>query len=555
MVVWYARGHRQAITAGRTDQDTIKGSTNGMKPIWTYSDIFDLEYFFHRDQGVSDSLLHQRDRSICLALDKKEVGEQASPSVLLSAWLKEQRKRSTGEAAGELPGAPVAEALRLMLALLPIFAALAGLLSGWAFFSYAGTTPVNVFHFLFLFIFSQFVLALLLLLRLSLNLTGLLKQSFPITFKLYTALGARLADRIRQRIRTSVSGAKRDTYQQILGFAGTVHRKYGLLLYWPLFSLSQRTLVGFNAGLLGASLFRVTTSDLAFGWQSTIQFSSAALHNVVKILALPWSWLFPEDLAYPSLSAIEGSRIILKDGIYHLATENLVSWWPFLLLCLLTYGLLFRVLLTVFASWCQRRALRNINLDNSEGLSVIRRMQTPLVSTQAAVKNNSAPLNNLSQDDTISQHHHEFARVSAPFPLMLLIACDISSQFDLGPFLLFLQQRGFTVEHQETMLQDYPSDQALLQRIKENRPGSKVGIFLLLEAWMPPIGEVFAFIRNLRGTIHDSSPIYIGLVGKPTPDRTFTAPAAQDCAVWKQKLDALSDPYVKIFPYTADDNS
>ena len=138
---------------------------------------------------------------------------------------------------------------------------------------------------------------------------------------------------------------------------------------------------------------------------------------------------------------------------------------------------------------------------------------------------------------------------------MLLIAYDISSQFDLGPFLLFLQQRGFTVEHQDTMLQDYPSDQELLQRIRENRPGSNVGIFLLLEAWMPPIGEVFAFIRNLRAAIHESSPIYIGLVGKPTCYRTFTVPAAQDCAVWKQKLGALSDPYVKMFPYTADDNA
>ena len=52
---------------------------------------------------------------------------------------------------------------------------------------------------------------------------------------------------------------------------------------------------------------------------------------------------------------------------------------------------------------------------------------------------------------------------------MLLIAYDISSQFDLGPFLLFLQQRGFTVERQETMLQDYSSDEALLQRIKEKQ--------------------------------------------------------------------------------------
>jgi hypothetical protein len=442
-----------------------------------------------------------------------------------------------------------------MLVMLPIFAALTGLLSGWAFFSYSGTTPVNVFHFLFLFIFSQLTLALLLLLRLSLNLSGLLKQSFPLTFRFYTALAARLADRIRQRLRTSVSGAKRETYQQILGLATTVHRKYGLLLYWPLFSLSQRTLVGFNAGLLGASLFRVTTSDLAFGWQSTVQFSSAALFKMVKILALPWSWIFPEDLAYPSLAAIEGSRIILKDGIYNLATEYLVSWWPFLLLCLLVYGLLFRLLLAFFASWRQRSGFKNINLDSSDGLSVIRRMQTPLLSTQAAAKNNCASLKNLNREEVARFNHKESVDLSVTFPLMLLIACDVLSQFDLDPFLSFLQQRGFTVEHQETMMQDYLSDQALLKRIEGNKPGKNFGIFLLLESWMPPIGEVLAFIRNLRDSIHESTPIYIGLVGKPAHNRNLTTPAPQDCSIWKQKLDTLSDPYLKLFPYTADDNS
>ena len=526
-----------------------------MKSFWTYSDIFDLEYFLHRDQGISDALLHQRDRSMYLDLDKKESGEPASPSILLLSWLKEQKKRADGETAGSLPGALVDEALRLMLVFLPLFAVLVGLLSGWAFFSYSGTTPVNVFHFLFLFIFSQLILALLLLFRLSLNLTGLLKQSFPITFRFYTALAARLADKIRQRLRASVSGAKRNTYEQILGLARTVQRKYGLLLYWPLFSLSQRSLVGFNAGLLGASLFRVTTSDLAFGWQSTIQFSSAALYKMVKLLALPWSWIFPEDLAYPSRAAIEGSRIILKDGIYHLATENLVSWWPFLLLCLLVYGLLFRLLLAGFASWCQRSGLKNINLDSSDGLSVIRRMQTPLVSTQAAAKNTSASLKILDREELTRQNLNESVDVSSTFPLTLLIAGDVSSQFDLGPFLQFLHQRGFTVEHQEIMMQDYVSDQALLQRLEENRPDRNVGIFLLLEAWMPPIGEVIAFIRNLRDSVHKSTPIYIGLVGKPVHHRNLTIPAPRDCSVWKQKLDALSDPYVKIFPYTADDNS
>ncbi|MEE4165129.1 MAG: DUF2868 domain-containing protein [Desulfocapsaceae bacterium] len=525
-----------------------------MKSFWTYSDIFDLEYFFYRDHAVGDSTLHHRDRSIFLDLEKQNPGEQDTTSKLLHAWLEEQRNVTTGQKEHLLPGALVDEMIRLMMVVLPITGVLAGLLGGLAFFSYSGTTPVNVFHFLFLFIFSQLILALLLLLRLLFNRIGLLKQSFPITFRLYTTLAARLADRAGQRLRASVSTAKRDTYQQILSLSRTVHRKYGLLLYWPLFSLSQCILVGVNAGLLGATLFRVMTSDLAFGWQSTLQFSSTALHKMVQILALPWSWLLPEAISYPSLSAIEGSRIILKDGIYHLATENLVSWWPFLLLCLLVYGLLFRLLLAVLASWCQRRNLAKIKLDSSDGLSVIRRMHTPLVSTQATGKENSKPLETFHSKSTAKPVQASGAAFSSPFPLVLLIACDIFHQSDMNPFLSFLQRRGFSVERSEVMMEDHAADLALLQNIEQNKPDKTVGMFLVLESWMPPIGEVLEFIRSLRKAVHTATPIYIGLIGKPSPAHSFTSPTSQDCTIWKRKLDTLSDPYLKMFPYSEDDS-
>jgi hypothetical protein len=248
-----------------------------MKSHWTYSDIFDLEYFFHRDQDVNDSLLHQRDRSIFLGLQKQAVDKPTRQETLLLSWLKENRKLLPEETRASLPGPLIDEALRLMMVLVPLFGIIAGLLGGLAFFSYSGTTPVNVFHFLFLFIFTQLFLVLLLLLRSFLKRFGLIKQSFPLTFRLYTTLTARLVSRFQHRLRTAVPGSSRATYQQVLGLAKTVHQKYGLLLYWPFFSISQRTLVGFNAGLLGATLFRLTTSDLAFGWQSTIQFSSTAL--------------------------------------------------------------------------------------------------------------------------------------------------------------------------------------------------------------------------------------------------------------------------------------
>ncbi len=528
---------------------------SGMKPHWTYSDIFDLEYFFHRDQEIKDSLLHQRDRSIFLELEEQEKSEFTEQQTLLLSWVKENRKLLGQEAVSELPGPLIGEALRLVMTLFPLFGVVAGLLAGLAFFSYSGTTPVNVFHFLFLFIFTQLLLVLILLFRVLLKGIGLVKQSYPVTFKLYTAVTARLASRLQQRLRTAVPGKGRITYQQIAGLARTVHYKYGSLLYWPLFSISQRTLVGFNAGLLAATLFRVTTSDLAFGWQSTVQFSSDTLFRGVKILALPWSWMFPESLAYPSLAAIEGSRIILKDGIYHLATQDLVSWWPFLLLCLLVYGLLFRILLSLVAYAYQQRCLRTINLDSTDGLSVIRRMQSPLISTQAA----SGEKQTSQLDETIDKDTfwNQGAPTDGPgqFPLLLLTAYDIARQSELAPVLSFLQRRGFTVDHQEIMMQDYPSDQLLLSRLEERNLKSDVGIFLLMESWMPPIGEVIDFIKKMRTIVHKNSPIYVGLVGKPTNTHHFTSPKPEECRIWKQKLDAFSDPFLKIFPYSEDENT
>jgi len=526
-----------------------------MKPLWTYSDIFDLEYFFHRDQGVLDSQLHGRDRSIFLELENKEMAGLSEHQTLLLFWVKENRKMLNPEAARSLPGPLIEEALRLVKTLLPLFGLIAGLLAGLAFFSYSGTTPVNVFHFIFLFIFSQLLLVLILLFRVLLSGAGLIKQSFPLSFKLYTSVAARIAGRLQRRLRAAVPGTGRVSYQQIVGLAKKVHFKYGSLLYWPLFSMSQRALVGFNAGLLIATLFRVTTSDLAFGWQSTVQFSSDALYKGVKLLALPWSWVFPENISYPSLAAIEGSRIILKDGIYHLATQDLVSWWPFLLLCLLVYGLLFRIVLTLVAHTFQQVCLRAINLESSDALSVIRRMQSPLLSTQAAAGDLKTSQRHENNGDDTFQDRQTTVNNQVPFPLLLIAASDIERQVELSPVLAFLQRRGFTVDRQESMMHDYSSDQQLLSRIAELNLESDVGIFLLMESWMPPIGEVSAFIKKLRSCTHQNTPIYVGLVGKPTKTHPFTSPKPQECTIWKQKLDAFADPFLKIFPYSEDENT
>ncbi len=98
--------------------------------------------------------------------------------------------------------------------------------------------------------------------------------------------------------------------------------------------------LAFSLGTLGTTFFRVMVSDMAFGWQSTLLTSSNTVHDLVSAMAWPWAGWLPAGLAYPGIEQIEGSRIILKEGISVLTTGDLVSWWPFLCLGIVFYALI-----------------------------------------------------------------------------------------------------------------------------------------------------------------------------------------------------------------------
>ena len=118
---------------------------------------------------------------------------------------------------------------------------------------------------------------------------------------------------------------------------------------------------------------------MAFGWQSTVQVSEGVVHSIVKWLAVPWSWFIPPELAHPTLAQIEGSRLVLKDGIYHLVTPDLVAWWPFLCFAVLFYGLLPRIVLFFFGRVTRKYLLDKIELTHGACDQLVDRMTTPQV--------------------------------------------------------------------------------------------------------------------------------------------------------------------------------
>jgi len=514
-------------------------------PRWALRDIFDFEYFIHRDSDSIEAQLHQRDRSIYLGLSETEQASQ--PGALLFSWLQAMRGRLSSDTEGShpLPGAAISEALKVLTILLPSCGLMLGLLSGAAFFSYSGTTPVNVFHFLFLFVFSQLLLLFLLLITALPRLTGRIKQSFPVTFHIYLNLLTKVSSWLQKRGGGTLSAEKRLRLDQMRGLVKKTVFLYRTLLYWSIFTLVQQTLIAINAGIMTATLFRIITSDIAFGWQSTVQFSSSGLHQLVQLIALPWSWLVPADIAYPSLSAIEGSRIILKDGIFHLATENLISWWPFLVLCLIFYGLLLRLLLAGLGHYFHYRTLKNLSFTSTDSMSILRRMQTPTVSTQAVPISPSPASLPIEQTDPAS--HSDLPEPSS-VTITLLIPADIAEYHQAETIVKLLKHHGFTVDQQHIVMENYESDKALTTFFAGNKENNSV--LLIQESWLPPIGDLFTFLKGLRKSVGTKTSIFIGLIGKSKKMNMFSPPTSLDRSVWKQKIAGLGDPYLSVIELT-----
>ncbi len=498
-------------------------------------EIINLEYFLKKDEKTAPALLHKRDREFATSFLKKE----SNPSAAIISWLSFRLKEEFGSAEQRSPGELFADFFQLVRIVVTFVAIAAGSLAGLGFFSYSGTTPVNVFQFLLLFIAPQlFLLALLLF---SLTAARLLPSISIPSF--YALLAKRLYAIITTRLQRSqhISVAQRNAYAHALAIIKLHGSRYGSLFYWPFFSLFQGTGLAFNLALLAVSLIKIATCDLAFGWQSTIQFSDAAIHQLTTTLALPWLWIDSGAQLLPTMAEIAGSRIVLKDGIYHLATTNLTSWWPFLLMCLLVYGVFTRMLFLALGCFMGGRgeaALYGNLPDMPQCKALLQRMATPLVTTQA---NDKAKL----AESPSAVNSRDFSPVQplSSLPQTVFAAIDIYEQLanPQQELAAALTSHGITPQKIIPFLTNYQEDQKLLSQLNNETKE----IILLLEGWMVPLVSLLGYIKEIRQRIGQSSHITIALVGRPD-DTIFTAVTGKDFAIWQQKITALADPYIQI---------
>jgi hypothetical protein len=367
---------------------------------WTLPDIVDLEYFLEQDQGAQgEENLKKRDRQFYLNRIRWELDESASHASVhledgslarqaIFRWLglrRDTEKKQKNKQDGLLPGSLYKETATLLTWLFLFGGIFLGITVVASFFSYSGTRPLNISYYLTLTLLGQLMLLGVSMAGFVFTRTGDVSSPMPLLQRLLGLCVHRTVETLKQKSLGHISRDHQDAMAAALGLIRAKHRIYGSLFFWPLFVLGQVFALGFNVGVLGMTLARVFFSDTAFGWQSTLQVGPELVHRMISVVALPWSWLFPQGVACPTLEQIAGSRMVLKDGIYHLTTGDLISWWPFLCLCVFFYGLLPRLALVGVGQWMRKRCLGTLTFNHASCQRLLARMTTPLVSIDGSL--------------------------------------------------------------------------------------------------------------------------------------------------------------------------
>ncbi len=483
-------------------------------------DIIDLDYLIGKDEALSSEgdirVREEKDKKI---FDQSRETCRTDKALLLS-WLEARRQEFFREkevkGVSLLPGRVFSSLYSFMVYAMVFFGGITGLSLAWSFLAYHGTRPVNVALFIFLFILLQVVLitiTVFLLIKRHLMIRsekGFFKDS--IIHTLLSFLFFNVLPEFLKKTDWRIVKKGADTLEYTSTLIRMKNREYSELFFWPFFILTSVFSFSFATSTLIGTFFRVIISDMAFGWQSTLMTTSIKIHQLVSLIALPWSWFMPESLAYPTLEQIEGSRIILKDGISVLATQDLVSWWPFLCLGIFFYAVLPRTVMMVAGIVSQTRVLRHFNLDRPVFRALM--IQMPHDSQTAAQETFILVPGKVYSDGAMD-------KIAQTIKIRLFF--DVKEIFRISV--------------------DPEQDSEVFNRLGKSGIDQVV---LVHEVWQPPIRGLLYYIRQLKSAMPEKGLLWILLTQDAGQENLCVDENDADFEIWKKAVFTLGDPGIKV---------
>ena len=409
-----------------------------------------------------------------------------------------------------------------------------------ALLHYQGTEPVNVSAFIGLFIVLQLALALLSLVFVSLPSQSGRQLDRILGIRLLQPLAIHGFTSISRFAGSKIDGIHRQALEETTGDLKGFWTLYGNLFRWKLFSKIQLWALLFNLGALTATLLSIVFSDRAFGWQTTLQIDAETLYQYIRLSSFPWSWFAGEGQGFPTLQEIDGSRIALKDGIRSLNSENLVSWWPYLSLGIIFYGLAPRLAFNILGQFKGKRCLAKLSFSHTEANRIAERIRSATIQFDS----DSPKTEHVSENPT-DKSIAPYPDSTASGPILCLIVSDSvkpETEDDLKTALTQTLSRS-----SELLTIEYLDDKS---RIASELPITihDQSIALVFDSWMPPIEETKRLIKSVRNALQSETGLVIILLGMPSSSGEIQPPETSDLNIWKAFTRKLGDPYCSLQP-------
>lgn len=272
------------------------------------------------------------------------------------------------------------------------------------------------------------------------------------------------------------------------------------ILAWRVSRQLQWVAICYHAGAAVSLLVLASFRHIHFYWESTTRFAvQHLLEWIVKILSSPWSSFYPG--AVPDVAS---SRWVPGET---LAPNVHAAWWPFLLLCLLFWGIVPRFLMMILSARNER-----ILLDKLAFVAPHHRKLWRL-------------LDGVKRDD-ISEAPIDGA-------LVIDVGGIVTDPTSLRPYLL-QQLRVNPLAWHSTAVLDPAQREAAAAAIRQ----APAGIVLLVETAALAPRQITNILQEI-GTYHSDTRIMIVAIG-PT-----TSPDEAD--QWRDFIDNRNDSHLELF--------
>ncbi len=487
---------------------------------WSVAELLNYDYFQYLDKSISALVTTSRDRKIYLAAGEIPKSHWARRK-LARIWLNAMRKEMPDTS---LPGTTFLTVNRIINWSIAGLGIILGVLYGFGVLKYTGTEAINLLIAFVLLVllplfFTLITLVMIILRKYASNHNQ--KRENPIIQMLYQKVTKHFIS----------SEQKRRGAEAFFNHISIRLKKYGSTPAWIITVRLQLFAVMIQFGSLLAVLFSGGFHDLAFAWQTTTNITPETIHNLVTLISAPWhNWA---SNGVPTLENVAGSRVILKEGISKLNSDNLSAWWQFICYSMLFYSVIPRITL-LLASWAMEKiSLLRIDFRDTESSALFRRMTSPIINQDNENFIPDPPLRGETENENhIAEEYHPDATFN------VLIPDDINPITDNEIRTAVKTNLHGKCNQLLTIMIDEEQDISEWKKLI-----AKESILLMQEGWQPCTMEYLDYIKSLRKAIGNTQLIVVGLTGSISHETKKPKELDNDTFNdWRYQLSTLRDP-------------